>query len=150
MKYGDKIKTRRTALGWSQRRLARESGVQQPLISAIESGRRVGSRSTRDTLEAALEVRPSRILATHRDAVLAALERHGCTSPILFGSVAQGTDSPHSDIDILVTFPDEVGITDLLELEETLTEILTVPVDLVSSGSGGRVVEHALAEGMRL
>lgn len=150
MDYGARIRTRRAALRLTQRELAARSGVKQPLISAIESGRRVASDATRTALEKALTVRPSQMLQFLESEALAAIQRRHGATPTVFGSVAKGTDGPESDIDLLITFPEDTGITDLLALEEELTDLLTVPVDVVSAGSGGRVIERARVEGISL
>jgi uncharacterized protein len=49
----------------------------------------------------------------------------------LFGSSARGEEKDGSDIDILVEFVKPVDIFVFLELEEKLSEVLDVKVDLV-------------------
>lgn len=148
--FSDQLKLRRAAAGLTQRQLAELSGVKQPLIAAIERGTRVPSDAARTALERALQVRPSVLLRAKRDDVLAAVAKVGAKDPRVFGSVARGDDSPGSDIDLLVTFPPEADIVTLLTLEEELTDLLTVPVDVVSSGSSGRVLDRARAEAVPL
>lgn len=148
--FSDQLKLRRAAAGLTQRQLAELSGVKQPLIAAIERGTRVPSDAARTALERALQVRPSVLLHAKRDDVLAAVAKVGAKDPRVFGSVARGDDSPGSDIDLLVTFPPEADIVTLLTLEEELTDLLTVPVDVVSSGSSGRVLDRARAEAVPL
>lgn len=148
--FSDRLKLRRAAAGLTQRQLAELSGVKQPLIAAIERGTRVPSDAARTALERALQVRPSVLLRAKRDDVLAAVAKVGAKDPRVFGSVARGDDSPGSDIDLLVTFPPEADIVTLLTLEEELTDLLTVPVDVVSSGSSGRVLDRARAEAVPL
>lgn len=148
--FSDQLKLRRAAAGLTQRQLAELSGVKQPLIAAIERGTRVPSDAARTALDRALQVRPSVLLRAKRDDVLAAVAKVGAKDPRVFGSVARGDDSPGSDIDLLVTFPPEADIVTLLTLEEELTDLLTVPVDVVSSGSSGRVLDRARAEAVPL
>ncbi|TBT85421.1 XRE family transcriptional regulator [Propioniciclava sinopodophylli] len=148
--FSDRLKLRRAAAGLTQRQLADLSGVKQPLIAAIERGTRAPSDAARAALERALRVRPSMLLRARRDDVLAAVARVGAKDPRVFGSVARGDDSPGSDIDLLVTFPPEADIVTLLTLEEELAELLTVPVDVVSCGSSGRVIDRARAEAVPL
>lgn len=123
--------------------------MKQPLISAIESGKREPS-STRAALERVLVVRPSEVLRLLRPEAMAVIERHRGGAPMVFGSVARGTDGPESDLDLLVTFDEDAGITDLLAMEEELAEWLTVPVDVVSARSSGRVIDRALGEAVPL
>ena len=124
--------------------------MKQPLISAIESGKREPSSATRAVLEQALTVCPSEVLRLLREEALAVIERHRGGTPLVFGSVARGTDSPESDLDLLVTFAEDAGFTDLLAMEDELAELLTVPVDVVSAGSSGRVIDRALGEAVPL
>lgn len=81
----------------SQREVAERSGVKQPLISAIESGKREPSAATRAALDRVLAVRPSEVLRVLRQEALGVIERHRGAAPLVFGSVARGTDSPESD-----------------------------------------------------
>ena len=134
----------------TQREVAVRSGVKQPLISAIESGKREPSAATKATLDRVLAARPSDMLRLFRPEALMVIRRHGGARPLLFGSVARGTERPESDVDLLVTFAEDAGITDLLAMEDELSELLTVPVDVVSAGSSGRVVDRALSESVPL
>ena len=49
----------------------------------------------------------------------------------IFGSVSKGTDSPDSDVDVLVEFNGPIG-WDIIELKEYLEAIIGREVDLVS------------------
>ena len=148
--YADRLRLRRAAAGLTQRELADASGVKQPLIAAIESGARQPTEATRRALDTALQVRPSQLLHAARPEVLAAVRAVGGTDVRVFGSVAVGTDQPGSDLDLLVTFPPGADIVTLLTLEEELSALLTVPVEVVSAGSTGPVLERALAEAVPL
>lgn len=150
MEYARRIRARREALHLTQRDVAKLSGVKQPLISAIESGKREPSVATKAALDRVLAARPSEMLRLFRPDALMVIKRHGGAAPLLFGSVARGTDSSESDVDLLVTFAEDAGITDLLAMEDELSELLTVPVDVVSAGSSGRVVDRALSESVPL
>lgn len=140
------LRTRRTAAGLSQRGLAERSGIAQPQISAIEAGVRPASSATREALERALRMRPTRLLDLHREEVLDAFARVGASEPRLFGSAARGEDDEESDLDVLVTFPEDFGILQLFALQEELSALLTVDVDLVSSDSEPDFVDAALAQ----
>lgn len=148
--FAERVKVRRAAAGLTQRELAAASGVKQPLIAAIESGARQPNNRTRDAIEGALAVRPAQLLRVARDETLALVHAMGGTDVRVFGSVADGTDLPTSDIDLLVTFPPGSDIVTLLRLQEDLSTLLTVPVDVVSAGSSGPVLERALAEAVPL
>ncbi len=119
--------------------------MKQPLIAAIERGTRQPTEAVRAALDAALPVRPSQLLRAARSQVLQIVADLGGSNVRLFGSAAQGTDRPDSDLDLLVTFPDDADIVTLLTLEEELSALLTVPVDVVSANSSGGRLAHMLA-----
>jgi predicted nucleotidyltransferase len=50
----------------------------------------------------------------------------------IFGSVARGEDSQESDIDILYSFQDAVGLFNLVRMKDEMEEKLNARVDLVS------------------
>ena len=146
----ERLRLRRAAAGLTQRELAEASGVKQPLIAAIERGTRQPTVAVRQSLDRALRIRPSQLLRVARDQVITVLGAAGGTDVRVFGSVANGSDQPGSDLDLVVTFPPGADIVTLLTLEEKLSDLLTVPVDLVSTGSSGPVLERALAEAVPL
>lgn len=68
-----------------------------------------------------------------RERIVEFCRRWGVSEFALFGSVLREDFGPKSDVDVLVTFAPEahVSLLDLVEMEETLTEILGRKVDLV-------------------
>jgi predicted nucleotidyltransferase len=140
--FAEHLRTARTRCGLSQRDLAARSGVAQPTIAAIESRRRTPSAATRTALDDALKVRPSQALARYRDAVLATIDLHHGTEAVVFGSVARGEDEPDSDLDLMITFPEETDIVDVLNLTDELEVLLGVTVDVIS----GRVDSPVAAQ----
>ncbi len=94
--------------------------------------------------------RPSDELARHRTAVLALMRATGASDVRVFGSVARGEDAPGSDIDLLATLPETMGLFELVALEQALEDVLGVPVDIVDARSRSRVIERALAEAVPL
>lgn len=52
----------------------------------------------------------------------------------VFGSVASGTDTEGSDLDLLVTFQPGTHLGEVGVLTDELSELLGVDVDVVSSG----------------
>lgn len=130
---------RRQAAQLSQRDLAALAGVKQPLIAAIENASRRPSALVRSALDEALQVRPSELLEVARSEVEAVLNNYGIEFAQVVGSVATGADGPESDLDLLVEFPSGTDIVTLLTLEERLSEVLTVPVDIISAHSSARV-----------
>jgi predicted nucleotidyltransferase len=69
----------------------------------------------------------------HRDEIHALVRRHRGRSISIFGSVARGESTSDSDVDFLVDFDSTSSLVDLIHLEEALSELLGVEVDVVSS-----------------
>jgi len=53
----------------------------------------------------------------------------------IFGSFARGDNKKGSDIDILVEFKESPSLLTLIKLENELSEIIGVKVDLVTTGA---------------
>jgi predicted nucleotidyltransferase len=77
-------------------------------------------------------MRPSEVLASHRDEVLAVLDEIGATNARVFGSIARGEDDEDSDVDLLVEMPKGIGLFRRVEIELDLEDLLERKVDLVS------------------
>lgn len=58
-------------------------------------------------------------------------ERYGVRTLALFGSYARGEAGPESDFDLLVEFDRVSGLFTYIELEQYLSELLGVRVELV-------------------
>jgi hypothetical protein len=70
------------------------------------------------------------------------LKKAGVLKSSLFGSFARGEAGPESDVDILVEFPDDKTMFDLIELEERLGAALGKKVDVLTY----RAIHHLLRE----
>lgn len=75
---------------------------------------------------------PSVVLTRYRDEVLELARRHRASRVRVFGSVARGEDKFGSDVDLLVRFDEGASLYDLVELQEDLTALLGIRVDVVS------------------
>lgn len=133
----NKVRELREAAGLSQAELALRSGVAQPNIAAYESGRRRASTEMVERLQAAAKPLPHEALAAHRAELEALAEHYGFTNLRVFGSAARGTDRPGSDLDILVTRPQGVGLLTLTAFAEAASELLGVNVDALTDGGLG-------------
>lgn len=61
----------------------------------------------------------------------------------IFGSYARNEDTPESDIDLLVDFPEHVTLFDLGGMKVELSEMLNRPIDIVTeTGINTRIKEH--------
>lgn len=76
-------------------------------------------------------------LREHREEIGDVLARYGASNPRLFGSVAQGTAGPDSDVDILLDIS-EVGsgsrLSRLSGIRLELEQLLQMPVDVAYDG----------------
>ena len=72
------------------------------------------------------------LLARHRAAILDLAARHGATDVRVFGSVARGEETPESDLDLIVRFPQGGTLSGLCGLGEDLETLLGCKVDLVT------------------
>lgn len=77
-------------------------------------------------------MRPSESLKLHRAQVLALAHARGATDIRVFGSAALGVDREDSDLDLLVDWPGERSLVELVGLQMDLQEALGVRVDLAT------------------
>jgi predicted nucleotidyltransferase len=75
------------------------------------------------------------LVEQHRDQIVALVTRHRARSIAVFGSVARGEDTGASDVDFLVEFEPSSSLLDLIHLEEALSELLGVGVDVISAAA---------------
>ena len=79
------------------------------------------------------------------------VKKHRGTGRVLvFGSVARGTTSRASDVDLLVEFESAASYFDLIAAQLELSDELGVPVDVMSLGARGRAADHARAQAVAL
>jgi uncharacterized protein len=136
-----KIRTARVTERLTQAELASRSGTTQSAIAAYESGSRQPSDATLRRLLSASGFRPAHLLASRRDEIFGVAERHRAHDVRVFGSISRGEDGPTSDVDLLVRFERGSSLLDLAALEDELTALLGVNVDVVSEG-GLRLPKH--------
>ena len=77
-------------------------------------------------------MRPSVVLDMKRNAVRDAVSRFRSANPRVFGSVLYGTDEDGSDLDLLVDALPGATLFDLGGLQDELTSLLGVDVDLLT------------------
>ncbi|TFB77340.1 helix-turn-helix domain-containing protein [Cryobacterium glaciale] len=153
------MQARRRA-GLTQAQLGASAGVTQSVISAYEAGKREPALATLQRLVRAsgfqldLALTPfaptsphQRLLASHRDELVARLEELGASNVRMFGSVARGDDTASSDVDLLVDLDAGVGLFGLARLQSESERILGVPVDIVPADSlKPRMAQRVLTE----
>jgi len=98
-----------------------------------------------------LRKRPSAALLAQRAAVRRALARHGLRNARVFGSVARGTDTEASDLDVLVEAPRGTSLLDMVKAQHAIEDLLGLPVHLLTAGDlPGSFRAAALAEAVPL
>jgi uncharacterized protein len=107
------IRLAREDIGMSQSDLARAAKMQQPTISAYESGRRRPRPETLERILKAAKTRPSLTLEIFSDDIVDAARRNHLRDVRVFGSSVRGTDNEDSDIDLLVALTPETSLFDL-------------------------------------
>jgi uncharacterized protein len=60
------------------------------------------------------------------------LKKAGVLRSAIFGSFARGDAGPESDVDILIDFPEDKTLFDLMDLEENLRSVLGRKVDVIT------------------
>ncbi|QWT24761.1 nucleotidyltransferase domain-containing protein [Subtercola sp. PAMC28395] len=121
--------------GLSQRDIAAAIGRSQPEVSRLlrfhgtsELGRR---------------------LSANRKKIIDITAAQGLRNVRVFGSVARGTDTAASDVDLLVDIPDGIGLFALSRLENDIAQIIGADVDLIPARSlrnnlAGQVLREAI------
>ncbi|MGN6686422.1 MAG: nucleotidyltransferase family protein [Actinomycetales bacterium] len=67
----------------------------------------------------------------HANAIKEIAALYGVDNVRVFGSVARGDDRPDSDVDLLLDFPEGMGLFALGQLRRDLEDLLGVGVDVV-------------------
>lgn len=131
----------------------RALGGKDAHVSVTLQGRPVRIDVTEDAAATAEEPsgRPSDLLARHRDQVIEIARRHGIGEVRVFGSIARGTDTELSDIDLLVRFDGQASLLDLVGFEQEVEAALGVGVDAVGdSRRGSPTLDSIRAEAVPL
>ena len=71
-------------------------------------------------------------LQQHRDAIRSVVEAHSACNARVFGSVANGSDTTESDLDILVDPTPETTLLDIGAIRHELRKLLGVRVDVLT------------------
>ncbi len=78
-------------------------------------------------------------------------QRYGVRELAIFGSYVRGEATPESDLDILVEFDDPPGFFRFLQLEQYLSELLGVRVELVTRQAlKPHIGQHILQEALEI
>lgn len=79
------------------------------------------------------------------------LEKYRVREIGIFGSYARGEQKQTSDVDVLVDFTESISLLDFIHLENELSDLLGVKVDLVmKTALKPRIGRHILDEVVRV
>lgn len=79
-------------------------------------------------------IKPSTVLDQNRDLIRRIVTSHRTTNPRVFGSVAHGTDTETSDLDLLVDTLPGTSLFDLGAIQYELEQSLGISIDLLTPG----------------
>lgn len=153
--------------GLSQEELALRAGTSQPAVARYEAGKASPSTSTllrllraggydldvqiRKASATDLSGKRARKVRREKVAIKSLMEKSGATNVRLFGSVARGQDTKHSDIDFLVDFDVTQGLLPILKLNADLSKLLGERVEVAPTGAlKQEVLKNALSEAVPL
>lgn len=147
----DLIRAARTDVGMSQTSLAAAAGMQQPTISAYESGRKRPRPESLERIMAAARTRPSIPLAVYADEILTEAKRFHLENVRVFGSAVRGQDTEDSDIDLLVSLTPTASLFDLGGFAHEVEAITGFEVDILTDDLGDdEHFRHVLDEAVPL
>jgi uncharacterized protein len=129
--------------GLTQAQIARAIGRSQPEVSRLLKSYQPNAFRPTSQL--------GRLLAAHRDQILALAQKYNVSNVRVFGSVARGEDDPASDIDLLVDLAPRADLFDLASLDVELERLLGRKVDVVPTRLlKAHVAPAALADAVAL
>lgn len=105
----------------TQTQIAREIGRSQPEVSRL--------LRFHGTSPLARRVR------ARREEILELIGAAGGRRVRVFGSLAEGEDGPESDVDLVASFDEPIGLMGLSRLEAALEDLLGTEVDLIPESS---------------
>lgn len=82
--------------------------------------------------------------------VAALLTSHGAKTIAVFGSYARGEAGPASDLDLLVDFETDLSLLSLIQIEQELSKLLGIKVDLVTEGALSPYIRQRIKKDLRL
>lgn len=132
VEFGATLQAARRSAGLTQRQLARRARTSQARVSSYESGKLTPEPQTQHRLLQATRPLPSVVLDRCRDEVKRLAVEHHLLHVRVFGSVARGTDTLSSDIDLLVTPDDGASLLDMAGFMLDVQELTGYEVDVVS------------------
>ncbi len=80
-------------------------------------------------------MKPSQVLASHRQEIREIVLAHKAQNVRVFGSVVHGLDTEESDLDLLIDPTSDTTLFDLGAIRYKLRHLLGIPVDVLTPGA---------------
>lgn len=71
-------------------------------------------------------------LNKHQQTIIKIAQDNDISYLALYGSYARGDQTKHSDLDLLASFEKKKGLLELINVEQKLSQVLGIKVDLVT------------------
>lgn len=71
-------------------------------------------------------------IAEIQDKITPTLRQYGIARAQIFGSVARGSDTPKSDVDLLISLGKPMGLIEYVRMKRELEQVLNRKVDIVT------------------
>jgi len=92
-------------------------------------------------------MKPSEALAAHRNQIREIVSAHHASNARVFGSVAAGTDTETSDLDILIDPTSETTLFDIGAIRYKLKQLLGISVDVLTPRALPEKFRQSVIEG---
>jgi uncharacterized protein len=77
-------------------------------------------------------MKPSELLKANRVAIRDIVAAHHALNPRVFGSVAHGSDTDESDLDLLVDTTPDTSLLDIAKIQNRVQKLLGISVDVLT------------------
>ena len=92
----------------------------------------------------------SQIISQNRQAIDKIAEENDISYLALFGSYSRGEQKKNSDLDLLVTFDKTKGLFELVDVQDKLSQVLGVKVDLVTKNGLSRYIKPYIQDDLQI
>ncbi|HOZ02917.1 MAG TPA: nucleotidyltransferase family protein [Candidatus Woesebacteria bacterium] len=81
------------------------------------------------------------IITKHLSEINKIVEQNDINYLAVYGSFARGEETPNSDLDLLVSFSKSKGLFDFIGIQDELSSVLKVKVDLVTKNGLSKYIK---------
>lgn len=82
--------------------------------------------------------------------IVSFLKKYNATQISVFGSYIENLETPHSDIDILVEFSNQKSLLELVKIEQSLSELIGIKVDLLTKSSISPYIYNDIKDNIKI